>query len=224
MDVFASTLNNAAKGIPDQKTDVFSNTLNQAARVSTATLTLHPKVRILGLDPGAGKMGWSILDYYPTLGHYVVVATGCWDGAKLIKHHKALVANFGKHYTILMAIYDSTCKLIAEWSPTVIGSEGAFHHKFPQVHASLTLVIHSVRRAAHDILNQDVEIVAPMETKKMIAKNHMANKDQMKAAVLHKTDITFADGIDYQNLTEHEYDAIGHGYTAYQKIIQSDKK
>lgn len=222
MDVFARTLKAAASGKPDSNTDIFSKTLTDAAK-QPISLAI-PAVRILAFDPGVGKMGWAILDYYPSSGTYQVVATGCWDGSKLIKTYKALAANFGKHYTTVMAIYDAAVNLIAEWSPTVVASEGAFHHKFPQVHASLTLVIHSVRRAAHTALGHDVKIVAPMETKKAIAKNHMANKDQMKAAVTTKVDITFTPDIDSMNLTEHEYDAIGHGYTAYQKLLQEDKK
>lgn len=180
-------------------------------------------IRVMAFDPAASEMGCCVLDYYPETDNTVVVATMTIHGRKLLKNYKNLRSEFSDAFCIQSAYYYLILEtLLPEYTPTYIVSEGAFHHKFVATMVSLTLVINAIRQAARDWYGRDVNIVAPMETKKLIAKNHMAKKDEIKEAVLKTPNLIFDQTLDHvrEMLSEHEYDAIAHGYTFIHKYMK----
>jgi crossover junction endodeoxyribonuclease RuvC len=75
-------------------------------------------IRILGLDPGLGRMGWGVIEVSGTrLGHIAhgVIATTTAEGLGFR----------------LMALHREVVKVIAELRPTHIAVEQAFVHKDP---------------------------------------------------------------------------------------------
>lgn len=169
-------------------------------------------IRCMSFDPGAGAMGVAVIDYDTDTGKFKVVDTMTVEGKKLLKQYKELRANFADSFCIQHAYYHLIVDdLYPKYKPDLFVSEGAFHHKFVATLISLTLIIGVIRRASQVCLGIDVGIVAPMETKKLIAQKSMANKDEIKAAILGNTNIIFEHILLPDELTEHEFDAVGHG-------------
>jgi len=172
----------------------------------------HPlttEIRVLAFDPGITSMGWSLLAYDLTTGKAAVLARGTLTGQHLLKERKDMQNKFSKAFIILEVYYEIFCRMLRDYQPQHVVAEGAFHHKFAQTYASLKLVLHTLRRACWDVLGFDLYEIAPMETKKLIAGNHMADK----------TLIFESDEQPLDNMTEHEYDATGHGLTFIHKIL-----
>lgn len=179
-------------------------------------------IKVLAFDPAATLMGWALMEYNTQTHMVLVTAVGTIEGRKLLKHYRDMRKLFSDSFTIQTAYYHLLKEeIIPQASPDFIVSEGAFHHKFVATLVSLTLVINVIREVSRDLYQKDINIVAPMETKKILAKNHMAKKEQIRDAVITHKDIMFSDDLFpiHQMLTEHEYDAIGHGYAFIQKYL-----
>lgn len=192
------------------KTEVVTSPAPSQPAIVDLTTPMVTTVRILAFDPGITEMGWSVVDFEPLTGKSHVVAAGTLHGQKLVKTDKELKAYFQKPFCVLMAYQKICMDLIRKYKPAHVVSESAFNFRFPQVLVSLTLVIHTIRCAAKDIMMRDIHTVAPMETKKEVAGYHMADKEQIKSSIIAYEGLTFAEGIDKKEMTEHEYDATGH--------------
>ena len=171
--------------------------------------------RILAFDPAITAMGIAVMDYDTRTKIATIIHTETIEGAKLLKDYKHFKPVYSRSFVIQTAIYDyAKNHLVPHWKPDYCATEGAFHYKFVTALVSITLVINALRSALRDTVVKELHSVAPMETKKEIASKARADKDEMKAAVLSSPHIFFPP--DFKNpefLTEHEYDAIGHGVT-----------
>ena len=171
--------------------------------------------RILAFDPASTQMGVAVLDYDITTQTATVLHAETIKGPSLLKHYKELTPHFAKSFCIQTAYYHLVKEhYLKEWKPDYTVVEGAFYHKLAQTLISLTLVINSIRMAVRDAFNRDIQMVAPMETKKVIANNHIAKKDEIREGILNNPHIKWDPAVaNYEFTTEHDYDAIGHGYT-----------
>lgn len=181
-------------------------------------------LRILAFDPAITDMGWAYILFDTEKKIYVVQESGVIHGNKLTAGMQTYQKRFQKSFMTSMKMYDAVVDLIFKFRPQYIASEGAFYSKYPQAWASLSIVIHTLRRAwyytieaslteaVNKTMGDDVYLVAPMETKKIITGKGMADKDQMKAGVLAYKNL-YIKSPNKKNLAEHEYDAIGHGVT-----------
>lgn len=171
------------------------------------------RIRILAIDPGVTVLGWALLCYDLVDGNTVVSEHSVLTGQRLLKERKAMQDRFSKSFIVLEVYYQLFCQLIEEHRPDYVVSEGAFYHRFAHTYASLTLVIHTLRRACHDKLGCDIYEVAPMETKKTVTGNNMADKSQIKSALQTRQGLTILETVEtpLEEISEHEYDAIGHG-------------
>lgn len=178
-------------------------------------------ITVLAFDPGIGMMGWCVIQFDLSDGTTKVVAKGLLTGQHLLKERKELQNKFSKSFIILEVYYEIFCQLIEDHKPDFVVTEGAFYHKFAQTYASLSLVIHTLRRACRIKLGIDLYEVAPMETKKEITGNHMADKNQIKQALLTRPGLTIKESptASLDDVSEHEYDAIGHGLTFISKDL-----
>lgn len=126
-------------------------------------------IRILGLDPGLGRMGWGVIDVSGSrLGHVAhgVIATGTGDGLgyRLLELHRELA------------------KVIAELRPVTIAVEQAFVHKDPS--AALKLG-HARAIALLAAAQAGLEIAeyTPNHIKKSVVGAGHADKAQIMAMV-----------------------------------------
>ena len=178
-------------------------------------------IQVLAFDPGVGMMGWCHIQFDLSDGTSVVLRRGLITGQHLLKERKELQNKFSKSFIILEVFFEIFCQLIDECKPDYVVTEGAFYHKFAQTYASLSLVIHTLRRACRIKLGCDLYEVAPMETKKAITGNHMADKNQIKQSLMTRPGLTIKESptAPLEDVSEHEYDAIGHGLTFIAKDL-----
>ena len=178
-------------------------------------------IRVLSVDPGITNMGICIGEYNRTSKHFTVLKTINLQGAKHRKRDKLMRRNCSQSFCVLSGIKDYVLKtLLPEWSPDYIACEGAFHnHNFPGAHQALVLVIHILRECAFEWYQDDITDMAPMTIKKIVTGKGNAPKELIKTSIMSHTDITLP--FDINTLTEHEIDAIAHGYAFCRKYIPS---
>jgi len=126
-------------------------------------------VRILGLDPGLGRMGWGVIDV---------------TGSRLIHvAHGVIVTRSGDGLGVrLLALHNEITRVIAELRPVAIAVEQAFVHKDPS--AALKLG-HARAIALLAAAQAGLEIAeyAPNHIKKSVVGAGHAGKDQVGAMV-----------------------------------------
>ncbi len=126
-------------------------------------------VRILGLDPGLGRMGWGAIDVAGSrLSHVAhgVIATKTADGLGLR----------------LLALHQAITAVILEWRPAAIAVEQVFVHK----DASAALKIGHARAVALLAAAQaglEIAEYTPNHIKKCVVGAGHARKEQVQAMV-----------------------------------------
>ncbi len=126
-------------------------------------------IRILGLDPGLGRMGWGVIDVSGSrLSHVAhgVIATRAGDGLGLR----------------LLKLHGEVVRIIAELQPGAIAVEQAFVHKDP---AAALKLGHARAIALLAAAQAGLEIAeyAPNHIKKSVVGAGHADKVQVQAMV-----------------------------------------
>ena len=164
---------------------------------------------IFSVDPATGKSGWALLEVISLIPLTVhVLKRGEFDGQKLLRQRKEKSKYIEKQYCILDALYDEYVDLLTEFQPDIVVSESAFGYKHMSALISLTLAIHTLRRASITVLNKDLQTVPPTISKRAFADHGGADKELMMKAYLGH--IWLTDECDNE-LTEHQVDAVAHG-------------
>lgn len=126
-------------------------------------------IRILGLDPGLGRMGWGAIDVAGSrLSHVAhgVIATRASEGLGLR----------------LLALHQAISAVILEWRPAAIAVEQAFVHKDP----SAAMKIGHARAVALLAAAQaglEIAEYSPNHIKKSVVGVGHAGKEQVQAMV-----------------------------------------
>jgi crossover junction endodeoxyribonuclease RuvC len=126
-------------------------------------------VRILGLDPGLGRMGWGVIDV---------------DGTKL-SHvaHGVIVTRAGDGLGLrLMKLHSEVARIIDELCPSAIAVEQAFVHKDPSAALKLGHA-RAVALLAAAQAGLEIAEYAPNHIKKSVVGVGHAGKEQVKAMV-----------------------------------------
>ena len=126
-------------------------------------------VRILGLDPGLGRMGWGVIEVSGTrLSHVAhgVIATRAADGLGLR----------------LLKLHDEVARIIAEFEPGVIAVEQAFVHKDPSAALKLGHA-RAVALLAAAQAGLEIAEYAPNHIKKSVVGAGHADKVQIQMMV-----------------------------------------
>jgi len=126
-------------------------------------------VRILGLDPGLGRMGWGIIEVSGTrLSHVAhgVIATRAADGLGLR----------------LLKLHGEVARIIAEFEPGAIAVEQAFVHKDPSAALKLGHA-RAVALLAAAEAGLEIAEYAPNHIKKSVVGAGHADKRQIQMMV-----------------------------------------
>jgi crossover junction endodeoxyribonuclease RuvC len=126
-------------------------------------------VRILGLDPGLGRMGWGVIDVSGTrLSHVAhgVIVTRAADGLGLR----------------LLKLHGEVARIIAELGPGAIAVEQAFVHKDPSAALKLGHA-RAVALLAAAEAGLEIAEYAPNHIKKSVVGVGHAGKEQVQAMV-----------------------------------------
>ena len=126
-------------------------------------------IRILGLDPGLGRMGWGAIDVAGSRLNHVahgVISTRSSEGLGLR----------------LLALHQALTAVIVEWRPAAVAVEQAFVHKDP----SAALKIGHARAVALLAAAQaglEIAEYTPNHIKKSVVGVGHAGKEQVQAMV-----------------------------------------
>lgn len=166
--------------------------------------------RIFAVDPATGKSGWALLEVLSLSPLKIkIVDHGTLDGQKLLRLRKDLSKTFIKQYCVLDALYDEYTKLLEDFKPDHVVSEGAFGYTHLNALISLTLAINTLRRASHTVLHKDLVEIPPTISKKSFTGHGGADKDRMRLAY-NTIDLLIRKDSN-KEISEHEIDAIAHG-------------
>jgi crossover junction endodeoxyribonuclease RuvC len=154
-------------------------------------------VRILGLDPGLGHMGWGVIDS---------------QGSKLIHvAHGVLTSRAGVSLGLrLLKLHSGVSGIIAELQPGAIAVEQAFVHKDPQAALKLGHA-RAVALLAAAQAGLDIAEYAPNQIKKSVVGVGHAGKDQVMAMVKR---LLPACGVDQPDAADALAAAITHAHLA----------
>lgn len=176
-------------------------------------------IRVVSFDPGISNMGICVGDFNRSNQEFTVLKTINFEGAKHRNKDKKMRRNCPHSFCVLSGIKEWVLTtLLPEWSPDYIACEGAFHNShFPGAHQALVLVIHVLRECAFEWYEDDITDMAPMTIKKIVTGKGNAPKEMIKTAISQNPSIHLTVSLDA--LTEHEIDAIAHGYAFCIKYI-----
>lgn len=167
--------------------------------------------RILAVDPATTTSGWAMLEVtslYPL--KIKVVKTNQIEGQKLLREKKQMSKLFSKQFCVVDALEHEYVKLIEEWNPHEVVSEGAFAHIHISAALALTLAIHALRRACYNTLGKDIIVVPPTITKLAFTGKGNADKDLMRSHFESNGYLQYC-GYSLVDISEHEIDAVAHG-------------
>ncbi len=180
-------------------------------------------IRLLNFDPGLTMMGWSLIEYDLITNHKTIVKQGTITGKTILKSRKDLQQTYEKKFIILWELEAILAEMMTEYDPDYVVSEDAFAHLFPQAFAALVLVIFAIRTAARKVLNKDIHLIAPRESKKAVSASGTSDKIAVQAAIGADPTISFRTlkSSQGEEITEHAYDSIGAGIAFIQNHLPS---
>lgn len=142
-------------------------------------------MRILGIDPGIGRMGWSIIEKVGT-SQFVVRGYGCVE----TQPNSDIPGR-------LYAIYDEVCRIIDEYKPDTMAIEDLFFAKNAKTAFSVGQA-RGVILLAGSQKNLAISVYTPLQVKSAVAGYGKAEKKQvgqMVKLLLHLKEIPKPDDI-----------------------------
>ena len=122
-------------------------------------------MRILGIDPGIGRMGWGVIEENNT--KYTVYGYGCVE----TEPNSDIPGR-------LFALYDEVCRIIDEYKPDVLSIEDLFFAKNVKTAFSVGQARGVVLLAASQ-KNLDITVYTPLQVKSAVTGYGKADKKQV---------------------------------------------
>lgn len=166
--------------------------------------------RVIAIDPGSNRTGFSALSYFPG-GEIVCYTAFSCHADKALKQYGDLCDVHGDRYVRNLIIAQALRDLIEEFPPNWVISESPFS-RHVQTYAALTEAITLFHNA---ILEYDpyvpFDLIDPVSVKKSIgvrlgggASKERKDKDLVQQLVSERRDVI---GLPHHQMDEHSYDA-----------------
>ena len=168
-------------------------------------------IRIMSVDPGLKNMGICIGDYTLSTNTFTVLSSETWVGDKYLSHDKEMKKKFIRSFCIIQGMKKELLNIfIPTWTPDYIVCEGAFYNaSFPSAHQALVLVINLLRECSYIYHQRDIVILPPSVVKGVVTGKGLSGKEAIQSKIKSHSNIQLLGKDTY---TEHEFDAIAHGY------------
>lgn len=181
------------------------------------------KLRVLGIDPGTNRCGISYIELCLKTGHITVVKSLTHKGTEVTRlfpkrftevHGERIHRNMGYGYRLF--------EIACEHLPHIIFSESPFAGKFVQAFGALTEQVTMLRLAAIQYsCVVPFEFYAPTEVKKHMKVNgKSSDKEAMRKALGNREGVHFANGLNIDDLDEHEVDSICVAITGCDNLLK----
>lgn len=178
-------------------------------------------IKILGIDPGLAHTGWALLEGDPISGdiliteHYGVIKTVKWRD----KRKKIKIPTRERLDQIALELQ----KIIAEHEPQyVVVEDFVFYGNKGGTTSTMPVLVETIRMLGR-ALGYNVEIYTNGTWKKILLKNHVANKNQVQHYVHRALHLPTAEW-DKKDRGGHIRDAMALGLTHWKYITKRAKK
>lgn len=179
------------------------------------------KVRVLGIDPGTQRLGYSlgVIDFNTKT--YTVLHANTINVVDLIyKSYDEMVETHSKNIAMYQSIYNLTSNLVSNLQPDWVICESPYmNSKFPLPYALLTLCTQAVQTAVGNYSSFiQFDYIDPARAKNAVGvKGNTGDKSLMSNAVLSHPDIKYL--INKNDIDEHAIDSIAIGYSGFKTLI-----
>lgn len=180
--------------------------------------------RVISIDPGSGKAGYTVLEYDLNTEQYKVIYCSTLSGNALsgLYFDGWFRELHGERFVRNMAHGMFLSSLCSKYEPDLVVSEAAYAGKFINAYKSLTEHITLLKAACYNYKNSlEFGMIEPSKVKAAMGVNGKSgDKTLMTKALAKRKDVCYNDGIDIKSLDEHSIDSICIGITAC-KIVHA---
>lgn len=164
-------------------------------------------MRLLAIDPGTNRTGFSVIDYKDEIPLVVYAGTALAD--RLIKKESWISDIHGARFNRIIMTGEELYNLLVEYTPDAVVSESPFMGSFAQSFAALTEMVYEFKKVVMKYnTSMPLEVISPSEVKKFMGvKGTSGDKDLMKEA-LNKKVLSYVEFLNPADLDEHAIDAI----------------
>lgn len=181
-------------------------------------LLTNVKFRIISIDPGAGKAGYSVLEYDFEKEKFKVIYANTRTGDQLsnLFFDKTYKDIHGERITRNRAHNIFLSLLLKKYKPQLVVTEAAYVGKFVNAYKSLTEHLTLLKAAVYTYDSEmEYGMIEPSKVKKAMGVNGKSgDKTLMQKALEKRKDVSYNDGIKPKSFDEHTVDAICIGITA----------
>lgn len=178
-------------------------------------------LRILGIDPGTGHLGWNITDWYfrepdsPKKVRAKNIITGkvlVSRRKKSDKENDQVVDEIPNRVLLLHELEIELTDICRKYQPDFIASENAFiHNRFKSAIVPLAQCLCVIQNVVYRELGKAVHLFAPLSVKACVSGQSQASKEVIQETILKRSDVIIKDSKQQpiQQLNEHIADSIG---------------
>jgi len=168
--------------------------------------------RIMGIDNGSSFLGMTITDLDLRSGVYHLLHAETFKADRLIDQHRGNLITHDARWARQNTLKDRVSRELCFYNPHAVAVESPFFMPGRVTSfETLTEMMMFIRQAVEEYsTGMDIYRVSPGEAKRAVQpdKNFSMKKAVIKDCVLKLDNITYNEDIQFDNLTEHEYDAI----------------
>lgn len=194
-------------------------------------------IKVLSFDPGK-QLGWALCTYHVKTGVFTVTKTGTIDATKLFTKVKGLHVLYGKSHLEYELLKEALSNL-TYLKPDFVACEDFYYQQgLHKAYASLAICVFIIKSEMKKLLGLPVTLIASRRAKMVVSGQGGATKDDIEQSISDNEDI-FVSSLYEQisqneniitdtnkssvldNMTQHERDAIGIGYTFVKDIFLS---
>lgn len=174
--------------------------------------------RVISIDPGSGKAGYSVIEYDFNKGTVKVLFSTTMSGNALssLYFEKWFSELHGERLVRNMAHGLFLSGLLATYKPDVVACEAAYAGKFIAAFKSLTEHVTLLKAASYNYDRYlEFGMIEPSRVKAaMGVSGKSGDKNLMTKALEKRAEVSYTDGIKIAKLDEHAIDSICIGITA----------
>lgn len=180
---------------------------------------LEKRLKTIAIDPGSNMCGMAVVELDLATGIIHVTKADTIRAVDLIRNiDKRLISLAGERYTRNNAYGNYLVKLVNDVKPSLIGIESPFMGKFAQAYKALTEHVTLLKNAVYryDPYLQ-IDDLAPTEVKAGVGAKG-TKKEDIRKALLDRTDIVYHNGLVAEDFDEHTVDAVCVGITQLTQV------
>lgn len=179
-------------------------------------------IKILAIDPGVSRLGWSIVLYHPKNGNIIIKRFGTIEAKKIVSrvNYKEQTDIYGKRFVALLLLQEKITEILTTHKPDYVVAENSFFcSRFPNAFSSLVQVLMMLDTVVYKLLSGVVYKIAPKQAKLIISGAGTANKDGVQTAIASLDKLQFQQNKSAEDLNEHEADSIAVGYAFIMNVL-----